>query len=166
MIPQTSKPLHTPPGTPPKPTSGRENNHVVMWFIAVTLLILSIVLGFNLLGPEGASRSGVADGPARSSAGATTGGPSPGGATQQPRNGEPSPTAAWQTSPDARNVAVPQAPDSATPPGREGMGAPRGAAPPSPNQDRAAAEGQQREAVPRAATTPASATPAAPPASR
>lgn len=62
----------------PRPTSGRENKGLMAFFIAAAVLALLIVLGFNLLGPEGASRTGVGDGPAQSFAGPTTGGPSPG----------------------------------------------------------------------------------------
>lgn len=124
---------------PPRPTSGRENSGLMFFFIGAAVLALVLVLFFNFLGPEGASRTGVADGPARSPAGETTGGPSPRGAESQPQspggpvtrsgndnnnNNAATTGASTQGAPAAGST--PQAPDSQTPPGREGMGAPAG----------------------------------------
>lgn len=134
--PPTSGP---PPAFPhhPKPTSGRENNRVAFWFAGVAIVVLALVLGFNFLGPKGASRSGGSDGPAPSSMG---------------------------TAASEKSTTRPQAADSTTPPGRESQGAPRGSSPSPAAQGQAA--GSPAQAVPPAATAPASATPTAPPASR
>ena len=157
-------PLHSPQGETPKPTSGRENNRVTYWFVGVVLVVLSLVLGFNFLGPEGATRTGVADGPAATSSGQITGGPSTDPAGMQ-RAPQARTTSSAPDSPNSRTSAAPQAPDSATPPGREGVGAQVGSqASPAP-QERIGAGGTSGS-VPPAAISPASTTPAAPPASR
>ena len=177
MIP--SQPRTTAPRQEkqPTPTNGSENNRVVLFFISATTVILFIVLGFNFLGPEGASRSGIADGPATSSSGrTTTGGPSvsesPGhegrvgvhstrnasggsaGNDPQTLSGAASSTGDLDK---PRATSAPQAPDSRTPAGREGVGAPRGGSP-----DAAIPSGGAAQASPSRAITPASATPAAP----
>lgn len=65
------------PHQTPRPTSGRENSGLMFFFIGAAVLALLLVLFFNVLGPDGASRTGVADGPARAPAGQTIGGPGP-----------------------------------------------------------------------------------------
>lgn len=105
----------------PRPTSGRENSGLMFFFIGAAVLALVLVLFFNLLGPDGASRTGVGDGPARAPAGQTIGGPSPRGEAAPTSGGT---TSAGGAAPAAVNA--PQAPDSQTPPGREGVGAPAG----------------------------------------
>lgn len=156
-------------GAVPKPTSGRENSGLMYFFIGAATLALLVVLGFNLLGPEGASRTGVGDGPAQAPAGQTIGGPNPrsdaagagagAGTTGAEQGGSASPSV---------NATVPQAPDSPTPPGREGVGAPMGGA---PQAGQAQPQGMSGDGAPStggtppmAAQTPASAIPAAPPA--
>jgi hypothetical protein len=107
----------------PRSTSGRENSGLMFFFIGAAVLALMLVLFFNFLGPEGASRTGVADGPATAPAGQTTGGPSPANTTAQPGTGNSSAA----TGGDApATVTAPQRPDSQTPPGREAVGAPVG----------------------------------------
>lgn len=161
---QINSPSRTPQGESPKPTSGRENSRVTYWFIGVVLVILSLVLGFNFLGPAGASRTGIANGPSTSPTGQTTGGPSSDtNSVQRAPQGAVTPSAS--NSPTSRTSISPQAPDSATPAGRESVGAPVGsqATPTSPERN---ATGGTASAVPAAAISPASTTPAAPPASR
>jgi hypothetical protein len=110
----------------PRPTSGRENSGLMFFFIGAALLALLLVLFFNVLGPQGASRTGVGDGPARAPAGQTTGGPSPSSATTQPATGAQGTNAAATGGAAPAAINVPQAPDTQTPPGREGVGAPVG----------------------------------------
>jgi hypothetical protein len=60
-----SKPsARTAQGPVPQPTSGRENSKLMYFFIGAAVLALLLVLSFNALGPEGASRTGIGDGPA------------------------------------------------------------------------------------------------------
>ena len=170
--PSNIPPPHTPAtppqgGTTPRPTSGRENTHLMYFFIGVAVLVLLIVVGFNVLGPQGAARSGVADGPAHSSQGPTTGGPSPeaGSRTEAGHAGAQAPAV------QARTGTAPQAPESPTPVQREGMGAPQGAAPQAGHGSPQGVTGSgtsatAADAPAQAATAGASALPAAPPASR
>lgn len=153
-----------PSAPAPRPTSGRENKGLMAFFIAAAVLALLIVLGFNLLGPEGASRTGVGDGPAQSSAGPTTGGPSPGADRSSAGGAAPS----GATAPTVESPA-PQAADTPTAPGRESVGAPKGGALQSGNSVPEGLSGQGAAAgqAPAARAQPgASAMPAAPPASR
>ena len=148
----------------PRPTSGRENKGLMAFFIAAAVLALLIVLGFNLLGPEGASRTGVGDGPAQSPAGPTTGGPSPGADRAQGT----APSGA--TTPTVESSA-PQAADTPTAPGRESVGAPKGGALTSGSSAPEGLSGQGTgtgtgQAPATGAQPGASAMPAAPPASR
>ena len=161
---QVNRPLRTPQGEAQKSTSGRENNRVTYWFIGVVLVVLSLVLGFSFLGPEGASRTGVADGPATSSTSQTTGGPSTDAAGMQHAPQAGTNSSASDPS-NSRTGTAPQAPDSATPPGRESVGAQVGSQPNPALLERNGAGGSL-SAVPPEAISPASTTPAAPPASR
>lgn len=117
--------------TTPRPaTSGRENSGLMYFFIGAAVLALLIVVGFNLLGPDGASRTGVGDGPAQSHSGPTTGGPSPETNTNTGTGVGMTPGQARRASGSAiEAVPTPQAADTPTPPGRESVGAPAGAAP-------------------------------------
>lgn len=121
-------------------TRGGQNRGLMYFFIGAAVVALVLVLFFNLQGPEGAARSGIGDGPSRSSAGETTGGPSPaeGGATDRIPAPLGQSSGAASSASGAANPApiAPQAPDSQTPIGREAVGAPRGAAPEGgPSQD-------------------------------
>ena len=130
---------HTARPSPSPSTSGRENSGLMFFFIGAAAVALLIVLGFNMLGPEGAARTGVGDGPAQSPAGTTTGGPDPGITTRD--TGGISGHAAG-TSPAGASTGgaagagggtttavVPSAADTPTTPGREAVGAPVGGAP-------------------------------------
>lgn len=140
----------TPPTTAPRPTSGRENSGLMYFFIGAAVLALLIVLGFNMLGPEGASRSGVGDGPAQAH-GPTIGGPTPGADRERSSiSGNAAGTGSTGSDSGGNNdassnaaggggtnngavtsttTAAPQTADSPTPAGRDGVGAPMGAAP-------------------------------------
>lgn len=173
----SSNPAASPAGSTPRPTSGRENTGLMYFFIGAAVLALLLVLGFNMLGPEGASRTGIADGPAQSSAGPTTGGPSPsagsstgssagspGGATGTGTQGQ-----SGSTGGAAGTAAPAPAADTPTPPGRESVGAPAGGAPQSGQARPPGISGDGTtagDAPPMAASPGASAIPAAPPASR
>lgn len=139
-----------PVGTAPAPTSGRENSGLMYFFIGAAVLALLIVLGFNMLGPEGASRTGVGDGPAQAH-GPTIGGPTGGqdrerssisgqaagtgstGSNSAGNNDESSNAAGGGGNNNGAvtttTTTAPQNTDSASPPGRDGVGAPTGAAP-------------------------------------
>ncbi|RYH52934.1 MAG: hypothetical protein EON54_14160, partial [Alcaligenaceae bacterium] len=106
----------------PHPVSGRENSGLMFFFIGAALLALLLVLFFNFLGPEGAARTGVGDGPARAPAGQTTGGPSPSSSASQPAAGTQGSSGAATGGAAPAAVNALQAPDSQTPPGREGVG--------------------------------------------
>lgn len=157
---------------PPQPTSARENSGLMYFFIGAAVLALLIVLGFNALGPEGASRTGVGDGPAQSHSGPTTGGPSP-DADARAGAGAAGPATAGQAAGAGTTVVAPtpQVGDTPTPPGRESVGAPAGGAPqagqavPEGISGRGAATPSDAPAT-GAQSSAASATPAAPPASR
>lgn len=131
--PTTPTPAATPPGKAPQPTSGRENSGVMYFIIGAAVLTLLVVLGFNLLGPQGASRTGVGDGPAQSHS-PTLGGPTPGAARDDAANSSGTGNPSDSTSGSAAGTvtttttAAPQAPDSPSAPGREGVGAPVGGA--------------------------------------
>lgn len=134
--PSATRHLRSSPSTAPQPAPepqrlmrGGENRGLMFFFIGAAVVALMLVVFFNVFGPERAARSGIGDGPSQSSAGATTGGPSPserstaapptqGGGAASGGGGAANPAA-----------TAPQAPDSQTPAGREGVGAPRGAAP-------------------------------------
>jgi hypothetical protein len=150
----------------PRPTSGRENGGLMYFFIGAAVLALLLVAGFNVLGPDGASRTGIGDGPAQSSAGPTTGGPDASSdttaGTQRSTPGQGS-TAGTTTS------RPPQAADTPNPVGREAVGAPMGGAPTAgPGRTQGvSADGTTTGDTPAAEVQPgASAMPAAPPASR
>ena len=159
------------PGPVPRPTSGRENGGLMYFFIGAAVLALLLVVGFNVLGPDGAARTGVGDGPAQSSAGPTTGGPSPGTGTQGGTAGAQGSGAgsAAGSSPTSTTANLPQAADTPNPVGREGVGAPAGSAPqttPGKTQG-VSGDGTTAGDTPATAAQPgASAMPAAPPASR
>ena len=132
--PQVSQTSTAQPATERnRSTSGGENRGLTIFFIGAAVVALMLVVFFNVQGPEGAARSGVGDGPARSPAGETTGGPSPverGTAERSPAPvGQNSTTASGSNGGANPASTVPQAPDSQTPVGREGVGAPRGAMP-------------------------------------
>lgn len=159
------------PGPVPRPTNGRENGGLMYFFIGAAVLALLLVVGFNVLGPEGASRTGVGDGPAQSSAGPTTGGPSPGPANRAGTAGEQSDSAAGPGagSPTITPANPSPAADTPNPVGRESVGAPVGAAPQAPQgrTEGVSGDGTTAGDTPAAAAQPgASAMPAAPPASR
>lgn len=160
MIPDNTKGSAPSDSGHQKPTSGSENNRVVLFFVTATAIVLFIVLGFNFLGPEGASRTGIGDGPATSAAGTTTGGPSATNA-EAARHNSSGGQATQPTSPGGRATtratSSPQAPDSATPAGREAVGAPKGGAP-----ENTIPTGGSTPTTPSAAITPASSTPASP----
>lgn len=137
ISPTTQHPRASHSSTAPPPpkwshaSRGGQNRGLMYFFIGATLVALVLVLFFNLHGPEGAARSGIGDGPSRSSAGETTGGPSPaeGGATERiPAPLGQTSGAAFNSSGAANPAPVaPQTPDSQTPIGREAVGTPRGA---------------------------------------
>lgn len=154
----------------PRPTNGRENAKLMYFFVGAAVLVLLIVLGFNFLGPEGASRTGIGDGPAQSPAGSTTGGPSPapnaGAGTGIAENSTvPAPGA--NTAGNGVQSTVPQRPDSPTPAGRESVGAPVGAVPQAVQESSAGTNTNRTPGAPNDAslgTGPL--TPAVQPASR
>jgi hypothetical protein len=166
-----SKPsARTAQGPVPQPTSGRENSKLMYFFIGAAVLALLLVLSFNALGPEGASRTGIGDGPAQSPAGPTTGGPSPATGTDGDAAGAQNSGAARPGAGGATTITTPapQAADTPTPPGRESVGAPVGG---SPSAGPGAAQGVSGDGTTAgdtpaaAAQSGASAIPAAPPAS-
>lgn len=153
-------------GPVPRPTSGRENGGLMYFFIGAAVLALLLVVGFNVLGPDGASRTGVGDGPAQSPAGATTGGPSP--AAQSGTATGPAAGGSSSSSPTT-TATQPQAADTPNPVGRERIGAPAGGAPQATPGRPEGISGDGTTAgdtPPNAAQPGASAMPAAPPASR
>ena len=160
------------PGPAPRPTSGRENGGLMYFFIGAAVLALLLVVGFNMLGPDGASRTGVGDGPAQSSAGPTTGGPSPGAATQAGAAGSSQnegATGAGTGSPTTTTANPAQRGDTPTPVGRESVGAPAGGAPQTTQgrTEGVSGDGTTAGDTPAAAArSGASAIPAAPAASR
>jgi hypothetical protein len=137
ISPTTQHPRASHSSTAPPPPKrshaprGGKNRGLMCYFIGATLVVLVLVLFFNLHGPEGAARSGIGDGPSRSSAGETTGGPSHAEGGTKDRIPAPlgqSSGAAFSSSGAANPAPVaPQTPDSQTPIGREAVGAPRGA---------------------------------------
>lgn len=183
----TPPPAHPPrpagshgEGGLPQPTSGRENSGLMYFFIGAAALALLIVLGFNTLGPEGAARSGIGDGPATSPAGATTGGPDPGatrsemGIPDGKAAGAATNRSAGQGNSGAVTPPTPQAADTPAAPGRESLGAPLGGSPQSrPGMPQSSPQGTSGEpstggtSIPPGVSPDAPrALPAIPPASR
>ena len=171
----------------PQPVSARENNGLMYFFIGAAVLALLVAIGFNWLGPQGASRTGVGDGPAQAPGGVSTGGPSTGngsGAGSVSGNttaaGTDGTTATTPLGGTATTTTItgPQAPDTPTPPGRESVGAPMGSVPqasqggPSATAQGAGGTGGagaatgSTPAAPGAATNAPAASPATPAASQ
>jgi hypothetical protein len=102
----------------------------MLFFIGAVVVAVTLVVLFNVHGPEGAARSGIGDGPSRSAAGETTGGPSPAESRTEPADQGGGAASKSGGEADSATTA-PHAPDSPSPIGREGVGAPRGAVPAS-----------------------------------
>jgi hypothetical protein len=129
--PHTSQAPSTPPPLERKhSTQDRENRGLMLFFIGAGVVAVTLVVLFNVHGPEGAARSGIGDGPSHSAAGDTSGGPSPAESRAEPAD-QSGGAASNNGGAVGSATTAPQAPDSPTPIGREGVGAPRGAVPAS-----------------------------------
>ncbi|MGY8573747.1 hypothetical protein L0935_21050, partial [Paracidovorax citrulli] len=96
----------------PESRSNRDNRRGWWMAVATAAIVLTAVLAFNLLGPKNPVRPpGEGHETPASQGAAQTGGPVPDGSVEG---------------------AAPQRSDTPTPAGREGMGAPAGAAPAAP----------------------------------
>lgn len=136
ISPTTQHPRASHSSTAPPPpkwshaSRGGQNRGLMYFFIGATLVALVLVLFFNLLGPEGAARSGIGDGQFRSSAGETTGGPSPAEGDTKDRIlaplGQSSGAVFSATGAVDPALVAPQTTDSQTHIGREAVGSPRG----------------------------------------